>query len=138
VALHKGWGEHRLKAHALHEPSTFVVVPLAGHPLPVGGPGAHRLGGVAGAAHGIGVTEATEAVAGIHILCIGVVVGLLGVKRSPGEGAVLQDVDLVVRTLGATVSNLLGQQWQQAGGKQDSSRGCEAGVLASDSTAVLP
>lgn len=106
VALHEGWGVHSVKAHALHEPSTLVVVPLTGHKLPVGGPGPDRLGGVARAAHGIGVTEATQAVAGVHILCVGVVVWRFGVKGSPGEGAVLQDVDLVVRALRAAVSNL--------------------------------
>jgi hypothetical protein len=88
------------------------VVPLAGHPLPVGGPGADGLGGDTGAAHGIWVTETAQTVPGVDILGVGVVVGFLGVKRSPGERPVLQDVDLVVGALGAAVTNL-----QEKGGK---------------------
>jgi hypothetical protein len=88
------------------------VVPLAGHPLPVGGPGADGLRGDTGAAHGIWVTETAQTVPGVDILGVGVVVGFLGVKRSPGERPVLQDVDLVVGALGAAVTNL-----QEKGGK---------------------
>lgn len=43
IALDKAGCPHVVKAHALHEASALAVVPVAGHKLPVGGPGADSL-----------------------------------------------------------------------------------------------
>jgi len=101
-------GEHGAVAHAAHEVGALVVGVAAGDPLPVGGPGPDVLKAELAAAHVAGVGEAAEAVLGVDVGGVIVVVLDGRVEGGKGEGAVLQQVDVVVLALAAAVAHLFG------------------------------